>query len=153
MLARLQVLNDQKNERFRLAKESGDLVECGCCFDDECMLENVATCEDGHIFCKECIKRSTEVAIGDGQFKFPCFSEGCTYQFPMNVIQSLLSPNMFSILIRKMQEEEVKQADLEGLESCPFCSFATIMTNPDDKVFKCLNPECSTDSCRYIYIT
>jgi len=44
----------------------------------------------------------------------------------------------------------VFQADVEGLERCPFCEFATIMdTSPEEnKIFQCQNPECGKESCR-----
>ncbi|XP_069117646.1 uncharacterized protein [Argopecten irradians] len=147
----LEYLEEEKKskELRRLqAKENNELLECACCYDNECMIEDMASCQDGHLFCKDCIKRSSEVAIGDGLCVFPCFTDDCKYQFPLPVLQEVMSPNMFSILLRRMQEEEVKQADIPDLVSCPFCSFATIISNPDDKVFKCLNPECLKESCR-----
>ena len=44
----------------------------------------------------------------------------------------------------------MSQADIEGLERCPFCDFATIMeSSPEEnKVFPCQNPECGKESCR-----
>ncbi|XP_033735539.1 uncharacterized protein LOC117324038 [Pecten maximus] len=130
------------------AGANGELLPCECCFDDECLFEDMTSCQDGHLFCKECVRRSSEVVIGDGKCSFPCLTDNCEYQFPVPVLQEVMSPNMFSILLRRMQEEEVKQAAIPDLVSCPFCSFATIISNPDDKVFKCLNPECLKESCR-----
>ncbi len=42
------------------------------------------------------------------------------------------------------------QADMDGLERCPFCDFATIMdTSPEEnKVFQCRDSECGKESCR-----
>lgn len=73
----------------------------------------------------------------------------CELEFPLPVLQELLSPTTFSLALRKMQEEELRLADIADLVSCPYCSFATIMPDPDDKVFKCMNPECLKESCRY----
>ncbi|XP_060070591.1 uncharacterized protein LOC132550525 [Ylistrum balloti] len=134
--------------RLEEAKANDELLSCECCFDDECLFEDMTSCQDGHLFCKECVRRSSEVVIGDGKSSFPCLSDNCVYHFPLPVLQAVMSPNMFSILLRRMQEEEVKQAAIPDLVSCPFCSFATIISNPDDKVFKCLNPECLKESCR-----
>jgi hypothetical protein len=39
------------------AKTKGDLLECGCCFDNEVMLEDMAACNEGHLFCKECVRK------------------------------------------------------------------------------------------------
>ncbi|XP_071162656.1 E3 ubiquitin-protein ligase RNF216-like [Mytilus edulis] len=142
----------EEKERFlqlqrKQAKENGELFECGCCFDDECMFEEMSVCAEGHLFCKECIRRSSEVIIGDGKTKFPCLLDSCTEEFPVSVLQQILPTNMFSILLRRLQEEEIKQAGIPDLVSCPFCSFATIMSD-EDKVFKCMNPECLKESCR-----
>ena len=56
------------------ARKNGELHECGCCFDDECLFEDMQACADGHIFCKECIRRSCEAAVGQGQTKFQCLT-------------------------------------------------------------------------------
>lgn len=40
-------------------------------------------------------------------------------------------------------------AEIKHLETCPFCEFATIMPNQNDKIFRCFNPECFKDSCRF----
>ncbi|KAJ8309325.1 hypothetical protein KUTeg_014199 [Tegillarca granosa] len=140
-----QKLRDLKLEE---ARKNGELLECECCFDNECLGEDILSCNDGHLFCKECIRRSSAVVIGQGKCEFPCLTGTCGYLFSLAVLQNVLSANMFSIVLRRMQEEEIKQANLEDLVSCPFCSFSTIMSNPDDKVFKCLNQDCLKDSCR-----
>lgn len=54
---------------------------------------------------------------------------------------------MFSKVAQRKQLEEVKAAGINELEMCPFCDFATIPA-PEDKLFKCLNPECMKESCR-----
>ena len=133
--------------RRQEAKDNGEIFECGCCFDDECFFEEMSICADGHLFCKECIRRSSEVVIGDSKTKFPCLLDICKEEFPLSVLQQILPTNMFSVLLRRLQEEEIKQAGIPDLVSCPFCSFATIMPE-EDKIFKCLNPECLKESCR-----
>lgn len=137
-----------KNLKLEEARKRGELLECGCCYDDECLFEDMAACADGHIFCKECVRRSSEAAIGEGKTKFLCLSGNCESEFPLSTLQDLLSPTTFSLALRKMQEEELRLADIPDLVSCPFCSFATIMPDPEDKVFKCLNQECLKESCR-----
>jgi TRIAD3 protein (E3 ubiquitin-protein ligase RNF216) len=39
-------------------------------------------------------------------------------------------------------------AEIDGLECCPYCPYAVIVDNPDDKIFRCLNPECMKETCR-----
>ena len=39
-------------------------------------------------------------------------------------------------------------AEIDGLECCPYCPYAVIVDNPNDKIFRCLNPECMKETCR-----
>ncbi|XP_061173242.1 uncharacterized protein LOC133182415 [Saccostrea echinata] len=134
--------------RLQEARDNGELMECQCCFDEECLFEDMAACPDGHLFCKTCIRRSAEVVIGQGKTDFKCLTGTCSDNFSLATLQHILPTSVFSIVLRKMQEEEIKKAEIPDLVSCPFCSFATIMPDQNDKVFKCLNPECLKESCR-----
>ena len=122
-------------------------MECNCCFDDEVLFEDMAACAEGHLFCKECIQRSSSEIIGQAKVKFPCLGADCESQFPTVTLQQVLPHATFSNLLKKVQAEEIMMAAIPGLESCPFCNFATIMPE-EDKLFKCLNPECLKESCR-----
>ncbi|KAJ3116537.1 hypothetical protein HDU96_009425 [Phlyctochytrium bullatum] len=48
------------------------------------------------------------------------------------------------------QEESLRTAKLEDLETCPFCPYAAIISEPKEtlRVFECQNPECLKASCR-----
>ncbi|GFR87623.1 E3 ubiquitin-protein ligase [Elysia marginata] len=138
---------EAKQKKIEEAKAKGELFECGCCYDDECLFEDLTSCPEGHLFCKTCVIRSTEAAFGEMKTKFPCLAD-CDQNIPLSVLQTVIPANLFSKIVQRMQEEEILQADIPDLVSCPFCPFATIMPNPDDKVFKCLNPECLKESCR-----
>ncbi|XP_005098623.1 uncharacterized protein LOC101849460 [Aplysia californica] len=138
----------QRQMKLEEAKAKGELYECCCCFEDECLFEDLASCADGHLFCKTCVLRSTEAAFGEMKTKFPCLTGACDQHITLNTIQSIVPSNLFSKIIRRMQEEEVQQANIPDLVICPFCPFATIMSDKDDKVLKCLNPECLKESCR-----
>lgn len=59
----------------------------------------------------------------------------------------VLDSVVFARMAHRKQMEEIKQANLDGLEQCPFCDFATIPA-PEDKVFYCLNSECKKETCR-----
>lgn len=139
-------LKKKEDAEFRRLKENQELLECQCCYDNECMPSKCSTCNDGHIFCNACIVRGTESKLAQGETHIPCFVT-CDEKFSLATLQKVLSPTQFSILIGKRQEEEVMAAGLEGLVSCPFCHFATIPP-PEDKIFKCLNPACMKESCR-----
>lgn len=118
---------------------------CQCCYA-ECIPSKCSTCDDGHIFCNSCIINGTQACIAQGTTRVSCF-EACDGEFKLPILQKVLSPTQFSIFIRKKQEIEVMTAGIEDLVSCPFCQFASIPA-PEDKIFKCLNPECMKESCR-----
>ncbi|XP_071634431.1 uncharacterized protein [Temnothorax longispinosus] len=142
----LDEIKAKEEQEFNELKAKGQLFECQCCYDNECMPSKCSTCEEGHIFCNSCIVRSTDVVLGDGNTCVDCLLK-CGCEFPISVLQRVLPPTKFSILLCKRQEAEVIAAGVEGLVSCPFCHFASIPP-PEDKIFKCLNPECMKESCR-----
>lgn len=117
-----------------------------CCYNDECMPTKSSECNSGHVFCHDCIRRGTEAALGDGNAHVICFSQ-CQSEFSLALLQKVLPPTQFSALLKQRQAEEVAAAGVEGLVSCPFCYFASIPPQ-EDKVFKCLNPECMKETCR-----
>ena len=67
----------------------------------------------------------------------------------METLSKVLPAKTMSLCLRKMQEEAIRLADIQDLVSCPFCPFAAIVSDPGDKVFRCLNPECLKESCRF----
>eukprot|EP00918_Siedleckia_nematoides_P062606 GHVU01136503.1.p1 GENE.GHVU01136503.1~~GHVU01136503.1.p1 ORF type:complete len:333 (+),score=40.44 GHVU01136503.1:105-1001(+) len=139
---------EEKRKRIEVARCYGQLLECPCCYDDELLTEDMLPCPDGHLFCKMCVQKSTEELIGQAKYKFPCLDADCEMQLSFSTLQQALTPQVFSNLLRKIQEEEIRQADIQDLVSCPYCSFATIIPNAEDRVFKCLNAECMKETCR-----
>ena len=146
----IQRKKDAKQERFEQARDDGELQECVCCYEDTILLEDMLSCSEGHLFCSDCVRRSAEANIGDAKMKFPCLNGSCELEYYVGTLKKVLPTKSFSLMLRKRQEEEVRQADIEDLIVCPFCTFATIMTNQQDKVLKCLNPECLKESCRFV---
>lgn len=138
----------KRKEKFDDAKKNKTFLECPCCYDDELLDEDVLLCPDGHLFCKDCVKRFAETTIGDGKFVFNCIDEKCKTEFEMSTLSNVLEPNMMSKVLRNIQNEEIKKAGLENLEACQHCTYAAIIENPLDKVFRCLNPECLKETCR-----
>lgn len=142
----LEDLKKREEEEFQRCKEQGLLVECKCCFSNECLPRKCFACEGGHLFCNTCILVGSESNIGDGLYRINCFGD-CEREFSLSVLQNVLPPTLFSILLQKRQEAEVMAAGIEGLVSCPFCHFASIPP-VESKIFKCLNPECMKETCR-----
>lgn len=140
---------DQKRkQKFEDAKRNKNLLECTCCYDNELLDEDMLMCPEGHIFCKECVKRFAETTIGDCKFVFNCIDENCKVEFEMSTLSEVLEPNTLSKVLRNIQNEEIKKAGLDNLETCQHCTYAAIIENPLDKVFRCLNPECLKETCR-----
>ncbi|XP_043278217.1 uncharacterized protein [Venturia canescens] len=131
---------------FKMMKENNFLVECECCYDSECLPSKCSTCVKGHLFCNNCIITGTNTKLGEGETRIECFLN-CGSEISLSTLQQVLAPTTFSILLKKRQAAEVMEAGLEGLVACPFCNFASIPPE-EDKIFKCLNPECTKESCR-----
>lgn len=100
---------------------------------------------------RECIERNAEVIIGDSKYVFTCIEGTCESEYSLETLKEVLTSNQYSHMIIKKQNEEVRQANLSGLESCPYCTYAVIIENPDEKVFACLNPSCMKETCRKCY--
>lgn len=129
------------------ARKVGGLVECQVCLDSDCLVAEVAMCEAGCMFCRDCVRRGAEVQIGDSKATISCLLS-CGENFPLAVLQTLLPPQMYSKVLQRIQMEEVRAAGLEDLVQCPACSFATIMPDPEDKVIICGNKDCGKMTCR-----
>lgn len=136
----------EEDDRLQ-AKRMGLFQTCSCCYDEEVMPDDIVNCPQGCRFCKSCVKRSSEIAVGEGKVNFPCLSGNCNAEFSLRVLQTVLEPKVFSKMAQKKALAEVKAALLDELESCPFCDFANIPA-PEDKLFRCFNPDCMKESCR-----
>lgn len=144
-----QDLANERQVRVDAARVAEELEECVCCYSDDVLPEEMVPCSNGHTFCVTCVQRASEVAIGDGKTGLSCLGQ-CEDTFELAILQHVLNANMFSKWIKKIQLAEVEKAEIDGLERCPFCEFATIMetTPEEDKVFRCRDPECGKESCR-----
>ncbi|CAK9829067.1 E3 ubiquitin-protein ligase RNF216 [Anthophora retusa] len=143
----LDKVKEEEMKEFEKLKEKNELLQCECCYNDECIPSKCSTCTNGHVFCNSCILSGTESMLAEGKTRISCFTD-CDEEFSLPTLQKILSPKQFSTLVSKKQEAEVITAKLEGLISCPFCHFASIPPS-EDKVFKCLNPECMKETCRF----
>jgi TRIAD3 protein (E3 ubiquitin-protein ligase RNF216) len=56
---------------------------------------------------------------------------------------------MMKLWERVKQRKEIEAAGLSGLEECPFCDYAVIIEDKEDKLLKCGNLDvCGVVSCR-----
>ncbi|GJN94782.1 hypothetical protein Rhopal_007874-T1 [Rhodotorula paludigena] len=144
-----------ERERVRIerlderARERGEAIECGCCFD-EVAVENTAQCGEGHLFCKTCAVANASDRIGRRQGVLPCMTADCTATFVPATYSSFLPPKMIESLAVLSQEKDLEQAfdGVEGFEKCPFCPYAVFIDNPDERLFRCERAECRKVSCR-----
>jgi len=132
------------------AKENNSFVKCDCCLDDECILLDMMTCNNGHMFCQECIEQASNIASGNGEVRLKCL-EQCDMDFDYNDLEQILSGEKFRIWLKKVIKAEIEKAGIENLEECPFCPYNQIMEKwkpGHNKIFSCLDPDCGIESCR-----
>lgn len=138
---------DENYKQARIEAEANGLLQtCKCCFDETLLPEECYFCKKGCTFCKECVKLGAETVIGNNELVFPCLAD-CSSEFSIPTLQMVLDSVVFSRMAQRKQMEEVKRANIEGLETCPYCDFSNIPAE-NDKIFKCLNPDCMKETCR-----
>ena len=135
-------LNDKQYE------EEGQTIECACCYGDVAF-DNMVQCLEGHLFCISCLMNyAKEATFGQGKAVLTCMSSDCDGTFPMSQLRKALPNNILEKYEDRVQEESLSLAQMDDFVQCPSCNFAAIMP-PDDKVFKCQNPSCAKEICRY----
>lgn len=78
---------EKREEQERVeAKKNGLMETCQCCYDEEVMPKDTFNCPNGCKFCRECIKKSCEVAFGEGKTDFPCLA-ACPTEFTLQTLQ------------------------------------------------------------------
>ncbi|KAF9917338.1 hypothetical protein BX616_001325 [Lobosporangium transversale] len=138
---------EEEEKNYKYYQERKELIECGCCYDDV-PPNRVAQCEEGHLFCLQCSRRGAEVELGYQRTVLKCMTSGCTAVFSDSEAIKFLSKPVFQGLLRARQQNELKMAGLDSLVECPFCTYAAVVENDDDKEFRCQAPKCRKVSCR-----
>ena len=136
---------------FALHQLQGSLVECQCCFD-EAPINRAVNCENDetHFFCNKCIITRAKEQIGLSRHEMRCMdTSGCGAEFSKEALARALPVRISDKLAEIQQQAEIKAADLDGLEQCPFCDYQAVCAPVDvDILFQCLNPSCEKMSCR-----
>ncbi|KAK4693198.1 hypothetical protein P7C71_g4153, partial [Lecanoromycetidae sp. Uapishka_2] len=152
--AKQQIAKDAKTaeeEQEREHRAKGEVIECGCCFDDVTLLK-VTHCngDEPHYFCLDCAQRNAANDIGNSRYELRCMHEsGCTATFSREQKPRFLDAKSIEKLERLQQQDEIRKAELPNLSTCPFCEFAAICPPiEEDREFRCHNPECAEVSCR-----
>ena len=106
-------------------------------------------CPEAHLFCMTCMKAYVSDRLGQHNPKIVCMDQsGCKALFTDSELERFLEPKLLSLYHRVKQMKEIEEANLEGLEECPFGEYKVVIDNPDEKLFRCDNEECGVVSCR-----
>ena len=55
----------QRTDRLSQVRADNCLLECQCCFDDECLPEEMVNCErDNHSYCRQCVRQHADTQAG-----------------------------------------------------------------------------------------
>lgn len=135
--------------RASLSRYSLILYSAACY--DEYAPHKVVECgsTDKHPVCFDCMKTYLGSEVGQSSSKLTC-PGGCgdTFREP----QLRLIPDVDALtdkLMRLRQENDLRTAGIDDVESCPFCDFKTVCLPIDiDFEFHCQSPTCNIDSCR-----
>ena len=129
-------------------------VECQCCYDTVPVTQTV-TCaaRAAHTVCEGCVRHLVQARIGEGSAKpLTCLAGGAGCKAPLPhkaVAQALASP------VRRQRDAivaraELMRANIEGLQSCPFCPYSCVkpaLFTDAPEVFQCEHPTCGKRSC------
>ena len=131
-------------------RANGEMVECQCCFTDT-PLPKSTHCEDSHLFCLECAMNYAKSQAELSRYELTCMdSSGCRAGFSRSEKHRFLDTQLLARLDRLQQQAELRAANLENLESCPFCEYAAIYPPvEEDREFRCKAPDCEAVSCRF----
>ncbi|KAI4139346.1 MAG: hypothetical protein L6R39_006338 [Caloplaca ligustica] len=133
-------------------RASGQVMECACCFTDDITINKITWCSADvpHAFCLDCAATNANTQIGLVRYKLECMdSSGCKGIFSREERKRFLDDKTIEKLERIQQQTELREANLDNLETCPFCEFAAICDPIEvDKEFRCGNSECEKVSCR-----
>ncbi|KAG5635251.1 hypothetical protein H0H81_011937 [Sphagnurus paluster] len=133
--------------------ECEDGIECGCCFSKfrfvstpmeyfitiltYAVQEKLVQCPETHLFCSPCMKSYAETLLGSHNPNIKCMDQsGCTALISTSELQRFLPPKLMELYERVKQRKELDSAGLEGLEECPFCDWAVVIENPDEKLLR-----------------
>lgn len=151
-------LSDAANEVVNLEyhRQEQLLVTCFICYDEEIPVNRAVFCEGDtvHFYCYTCVDELAKTRIGLMKHEMQCCDPGdasgqCKAELDRKGLEEALSKRTLARLDLNKQTAEIRAADLDGLEQCPYCDYKQIFDDGDESVvFQCLNPDCARASCR-----
>ena len=141
-----------KEAREEEHRRNGEIMTCACCFTDDVPISDITHCnaDEPHFFCFDCARRNAENDIGSQKYGLRCMDQSrCESSFSREQKSKFLDSVSIETLDRLQQLEEIRCAEMDDLERCPFCDYAAICPSVEiDKEFVCANPDCAEISCR-----
>lgn len=112
--------------------------------------QSMVQCPEAHLFCRTCMKSYVTNLVGMHNPKVNCIDRsGCAAPIPESELRRFLPDGMMKLWERVKQRKEIEAAGLIGLEECPFCDYAVIIEDAEDKLLRCGNlGVCGVVSCR-----
>jgi hypothetical protein len=138
-----------EDDNLRRSIAKGHTAECQACFDDLPTNRQVhCHGDEPHYTCFSCIETYIKTEIGDSRCRVLC-TAGCGAGFEPAQLNLLADKKLLKKLADLQQEKDIRDADLDDLEECPFCDYKAIMPPIEENFeFTCANPECEKVSCR-----
>lgn len=138
-----------EDDNLRRAIAKGRTAECQACFDDLPMNRQIQCHGDEpHFTCFSCIETYIKTEIGDSRCRVLC-TAGCGAGFEPAQLNLICDKKLLQKLADLQQEKDIRDANLDDLEECPFCDYKAIMPPIEENFeFNCANPDCEKVSCR-----
>lgn len=117
--------------------EADEMIECGCCFG-EYTWDEMASCNDGHLVCRNCITRTAEeCAFGQGNNSYEprglrCIAattEKCESIIPTRTLERVLTSDLMMKYNHRIMATELDVSQTH-LVRCPFCMYAEFKEPP-----------------------
>jgi hypothetical protein len=138
-----------EDDNLRRAIAEGRTAECQACFDDLPMNRQIhCHGDEPHFTCFSCIETYIKSEIGDSRCRVLC-TAGCGAGFEPTQLNLISDKKLLQKLANLQQEKDIREANLDDLEECPFCDYKAIMPPIEENFeFNCANPDCEKVSCR-----
>lgn len=138
----------------RIVEKKGD-IECSCCY--ELFTESdVSNCSEGHIICKQCIKKyACQLIYENANANINCITLDITNNAPCNgifdekTLETILEPRAFNEFKRVKVQNELKEIsnafDDINIKICANCEKGVDIGEFDLKILICT--ECGKETC------
>ena len=138
-----------EDENLKRAMEAGETAECQACFDDLPMNRQLHCNGDiAHFTCFDCITTYIKSEVGEASCRVMC-TAGCGAGYAHAQLHLLDDKQLLEKLEQLQQEKDIRDAEIDDLEECPFCDYKAILPPiEEDFEFRCANSECEQVSCR-----